>query len=94
MKPPLSIIVSVCIMAAICASLGWIGITDQQLTTAGKLGITTSLGLSAVLKGWLWMAAAFGFIGILVARSAFRNILWLGLLVLYIFGVIGYFLAK
>ena len=70
-------------MAAICASLGWIGIAEQQLTTGGKLGISTSYGLSAAVKGWLFMAAAFGFVGILASRSRFRNLIWLGLSAFY-----------
>ena len=83
MRPPLFIAIACGVMAAICASLGWIGITEQQLTTGGKLGISTSYGLSAVVKGWLFIAAAFGFVGILAARSRFRNLIWLGLSALY-----------
>lgn len=71
------------VMAAICASVGWIGITEHQLTTGGRLGISTSSGLSAVVSGWLFIAAAFGFVGILASRSGFRNVIWLGLTVIY-----------
>ena len=78
-------------MAAICASVGWIGITEHQLTTGGKLGISTSSGLSAIVKGWLFIAAAFGFIGILVLRSRFRNIILFGLFLIYFSLLIIYF---
>ena len=78
-------------MAAICASVGWIGITEHQLTTGGKLGISTSSGLGAVVKGWFFIAAAFGLIGILVLRSRFRNIILLGLFVIYFSLLATYF---
>ena len=94
MRPPLSIAIACGVMAAICASAGWIGITEQQLTTGGKLGISTSYGLSAVVTGWLFIAAAFGFVGILASRSRFRNLIFLGLSVLYFsFLAIFYHLA-
>ena len=83
MRPPISIVIACGVMAAICASLGWIGITEQQLTTGGKLGISTSYGLSAVVRGWFFIAAALGFVGILASRSRFRNLIWLGLSALY-----------
>ena len=83
MRPPLSIAIACGVMAAICASVGWIGITEHQLTIGGKLGISTSSGLSAIISGWLFMAAAFILIGILASRSGFRNIIWLGLSAIY-----------
>ena len=55
------------------------GVTEHQLSLGGKLGISTSHGLSAVLMGWLFIATAFGLVGVLVLRSRFRNIIWLGL---------------
>ena len=83
MRPPISIVLACGVMAAICASVGWTGITEHQLTTGGKLGISTSYGLSAVVSGWLFIAAALGFVGILASRSGFRNAIWLGLSVIY-----------
>lgn len=83
MKPPIFIVMATCVMTAICASVGWIGITEHQLTNGGRLGISTSLGLGAVVKGWFFIAVAFGFIGILVLRSRFRNIIFLGLFIIY-----------
>lgn len=49
MKPPLIIVVAMVINIAICASLGWIGVTEHHLITGGMLGIKTSDGLSAVI---------------------------------------------
>ncbi|GAA6142623.1 hypothetical protein [Hydrogenophaga sp. 5NK40-0174] len=86
MKPRHLLTFAVLVMAAICASLGWIGIVDQHLTTGGRGGIKTQEGLSAVISGWLWMAAALGFVGISVSASAWRNLLWLGLVLLYLVG--------
>ena len=83
MKPPLSIVIVLCAMAAICASVGWMGITEHQLTTGGKLGISTSSGLGAVVQGWLFIAAAFFLMGILASRSGVRNLIWLGLSVIF-----------
>ena len=59
------------------------GITEHQLTTGGKLGISTSSGLGAVVQGWLFIAAAFILIGILASRSRLRNLIWLGLSVVF-----------
>lgn len=84
MKPQISIVLVAIILAAICASLGWFGITEHLLTTGGKFVVKTSYGLSAVVQGWFWIAAAFGFIAILVARSGFRNIIWFGMFLFYI----------
>lgn len=84
MRPPISVVMACGVMAAICASVGWIGITEHQLTTGGKLGISTSSGLSAVVSGWLFIAAAFGFVAILASRSGFRNVIWLGLSIIYL----------
>ena len=78
-------------MAAICASVGWIGVTEHQLTTGGKLGVSTSSGLSAAVRGWFFIAAAFGFIGALALRSRFRNIIFLGLFVIYYSLLVTYF---
>lgn len=83
MKPPISIVIACSVMAAICLSVGWFGITEHQLTIGGKLGISSSFGLSAIVSGWLFIAAAFGFIGILASRSSFRNAIWLGLSIVY-----------
>ena len=83
MKPPLFIVSAFCALAAICASVGWMGITEHQLTTGGKLGISTSSGLGAVVQGWLFIAAAFFLMGILASRSGVRNLIWLGLAVVF-----------
>lgn len=83
MKPPLFIVIAFCALAAICASVGWMGITEHQLTTGGKLGISTSSGLGAVVLGWLFIAAAFFLMGILASRSGVRNLIWLGLAVVF-----------
>ena len=83
MKPPLFIVIAFCAMAAICANVGWMGITEHQLTTGGKLGISTSSGLGAVVQGWLFIAAAFFLMGILASRSGVRNLIWLGLAVVF-----------
>ena len=90
-KPPVSIVIAACVMAAICASVGWIGVTEHQLTTGGRLGISTSSGVGAVVKGWFFIAVAFGFIGILVLRSRFRNIILLGLFIIYFSLLVIYF---
>ena len=94
MKPPVSIVIAACVMAAICASIGWIGITDHQLTTGGRHGISTSSGLSAVVNGWYFIAAAFGFIGILTLRSRFRNIIIFGMFLIYFLLLILYFFSS
>ena len=83
MKPPLFIVIAFCALAAICASVGWMGITEHQLTTGGKLGISTSSGLGAVVQGWLFIAAAFFLMGIFASRSGVRNLIWLGLAVVF-----------
>ena len=61
------------------------GITEHQLTTGGKLGISTASGLGAVAPGWLFIAAAFFLMGILASRSGVRNLIWLGLAVVFFF---------
>jgi len=76
-------VIVISVMAAICASVGWIGITDHQLTTGGKLGISTSYGLSAVVLGWIFIGGAFWLLGLLASRYRFKNAIWLGLAVIY-----------
>ena len=90
MKPPFFIVVAVCIAAGICASLGWLGITQQVITTASKVGISTSRGLSAVVQGWFWFAAALVWIGLLAINARFRNLIWLGLACFYVLAMAAY----
>ena len=90
MRPPVFIVIVALILAAICASLGWIALDQQQITTGGKGGIVTSYGLSAVVKGWLFIAGALIFFGILAFGSRFRNIIWLALFIVYAVGVTIY----
>jgi len=80
-----------CIMAAICASLGWFGVTEQQLTTTVKYrGIATYHGLAAVIQGWFWFAGSVFFLGVSASVSRFRNLIWFVLAVLYIASLAAY----
>lgn len=66
MGPPVSLVMACVVMVAICAicpNVGWIGITKHQLTTGEKLDISTYYGLSAVVSGLFFIAAAFDVIG-------------------------------
>ena len=54
-------------------------LTERQLTTAGKTGVYYREGTVAVLAGFFWLAAAFGFVGSLAIYNRFRKFIWLAL---------------
>ena len=89
MRPPLFIVITCAVCALICLSLGLLGITQEQLTTGGKLGIHSTSGVAAVVQGWLWLGAALVFLGLPASRWRFRKLLWLGLAVVYLTSLVA-----
>ena len=70
--PPFLWAAALC-MASICASLAWLALTEKQLTTGGRAGISYSEGTAAVVKGFMFLAAALVFLGCLGIVSRFKQ---------------------
>lgn len=88
--PPLIAVGAAC-MTAICASLGWLALSERRLSVASRVGISYSEGLTAIIAGWLFLAGALAIVGILAGFSRFKHLIWLALAVLWLSAVAVYF---
>jgi hypothetical protein len=83
---------AVAFASAICAALGYLGISERQLTIGSRTGIHSAYGLSAVVEGWPFIGAALVFIGILASASRFKRLIWAALALAWAIAATLYFL--
>lgn len=88
--PPFIAVTAAC-MAAICASLAWLALSERRLSLASRTGISSSEGLSAVIAGWILVGAVLAILGILASVSRFRRSIWFALATIWIGAVASYF---
>jgi hypothetical protein len=89
--PPPFIAAAILCVALACAALGYLGISERQLTTGSRIGIHSAYGLSAVVEGWLFIAGALACGGIFASRSRFKRLVWAALALTWIAGFAIYF---
>ena len=65
--------------ALICTALGYMGISERQLTTGSRTGIHTAYDLLAVVEGWFFIAAALAILGVFASASRFKRLIWAAL---------------
>jgi hypothetical protein len=75
----------------ICAVLGFLGISERELTTGSRVGIHHASGLNAVIEGWLFLAGAFACVGVFASASRFKHLIWMALGLAWVAAAAVYF---
>lgn len=76
--------------AATFGALAYVAIFDRVISTASKTGMSYSEGPAAVVRGFFYLAVAIASLGLLATASRFRNLIWLGLALLWGACVLAY----
>jgi len=76
------------------AALGYIAISDQNITIGGRYGISHSEGTHAVVVGFFLIGVAFIFAAESLERIFNKTILFFLFLILWLCGIYAYWLLK
>jgi hypothetical protein len=82
---------AIIVAALVCLALGYVGITERQLTTGSRTGIHSAHGLSAVVEGWLFIGGALAIAGVFAGASRFKRLIWAALALVWTIAVAIYF---
>ena len=88
--PPL-LATAIAFASLICGALGFLAVSERELTTGGRVGIHHSSGLTAVIAGWLFVAGALALLGMFANASRFKRLIWVMLAVVWSASVTVYF---
>jgi hypothetical protein len=79
--------------AATFGALAYVAIFDQVISTATKTGTSYAVGTAAVVRGFIFLGVAIASLGLLATASRFRNLIWLGLALVWGACVLTYIVA-
>lgn len=73
-----------CLISITLIGMAVIAITDQHISTATKYGAVTTEGSSAVVVGFIFLAFGIGIWDAVTSSTRYKNLIRLGMLLLWL----------
>ena len=78
------------VIATVCGGLAYLAIFERSISVPGKGGVVSYEGFSAVVFGFILLGLALGSLAVPASASRFRNLIWVGFVVIWTLCVLGY----